>query len=72
VVGILVVSHSPDLARGLAELAGQMAGPEVRTEPAGGAPDGGLGTDEDLVQRAIKAADHGDSPTPCRSRRPAP
>lgn len=59
-VGIVVVSHSPDLARGLAELAGQMAGPEVRIEPAGGAPDGGLGTDEDLVQRAIKAADQGE------------
>jgi PTS hybrid protein len=60
VVGIVVVSHSPDLARGLAELAGQMAGPDVRVEPAGGAPGGGLGTDEDLVQRAIAAADQGD------------
>ena len=59
-VGIVVVSHSPDLARGLAELAAQMAGPDVRVEPAGGAPGGGLGTDEDLVKRAIKAADRGD------------
>jgi phosphoenolpyruvate---glycerone phosphotransferase subunit DhaM len=60
VVGIVVVSHSPDLARGLAELARQMAGPDVRVEPAGGAPGGGLGTNEDLVQRAIAAADQGD------------
>jgi phosphoenolpyruvate---glycerone phosphotransferase subunit DhaM len=60
VVGIVVVSHSPDLARGLAELARQMAGPDVRVEPAGGGPDGGLGTDEELVQRAIANADQGD------------
>ena len=37
-----------------------MAGSDVRLEPAGGAPDGGLGTDEDLVQRAIVSADQGD------------
>jgi len=60
VVGIVLVSHSSDLARGLAELARQMAGPDVRVEPAGGAPGGGLGTDEDLVQRAIANADQGD------------
>jgi PTS hybrid protein len=60
VVGIVLVSHSPDLARGLAELARQMAGPDVRVEPAGGTPDGGLGTDESAVQRAIAAADRGD------------
>jgi PTS hybrid protein len=60
VVGIVVVSHSQELARGLTELARQMAGPDVRLEPAGGAPDGGLGTDEDLVQRAIVSADQGD------------
>ena len=59
-VGIVVVSHSPDLARGLADLARQMAGPDVRVEHAGGAPGGGLGTDEDLVQRAIAHADQGD------------
>jgi PTS hybrid protein len=60
VVGIVVVSHSSDLARGVTELAGEMAGPDVRIEPAGGGPAGGLGTDEDLVQRAITAADQGD------------
>ena len=59
-VGIVVVSHSPDLARGVTELAGQMAGPDVRIEPAGGDPAGGLGTDEALVQRALAAADQGD------------
>jgi phosphoenolpyruvate---glycerone phosphotransferase subunit DhaM len=59
VVGIVVVSHSADLAEGLAALASQMAGPEVRIEPAGGLPDGSLGTDEDRVRAAIKAADQG-------------
>jgi phosphoenolpyruvate---glycerone phosphotransferase subunit DhaM len=59
VVGIVVVSHSADLAEGLAALASQMAGPDVRIQPAGGLPDGGLGTDEDRVRAAIKAADQG-------------
>ena len=58
-VGIVVVSHSADLAEGLAALASQMAGPDVRIEPAGGLPDGSLGTDEDRVRAAIKAADQG-------------
>jgi PTS hybrid protein len=60
VVGIVVVSHSSELAQGLAELAAQMAGPDVRIEPAGGLPDGGLGTDEDRVRAAIRAADQGE------------
>jgi phosphoenolpyruvate---glycerone phosphotransferase subunit DhaM len=59
-VGIVVVSHSAQLARGVVELAGQMAGPEVRIEPAGGGPDGGLGTDEALVRAAIARAQAGD------------
>jgi PTS hybrid protein len=59
VVGIVVVSHSSDLAEGLTALASQMAGPEVRIEPAGGLPDGSLGTDEDRVRAAIRAADQG-------------
>ena len=58
-VGIVVVSHSSDLAEGLAALAGQMAGPDVRIEPAGGLPNGELGTDEDRVRAAIRAADQG-------------
>jgi phosphoenolpyruvate---glycerone phosphotransferase subunit DhaM len=59
VVGIVVVSHSAELAAGLAALAGQMAGPDVRIEPAGGLPNGDLGTDEDRVRAAIRAADQG-------------
>jgi PTS hybrid protein len=59
-VGIVIVSHSSDLAKGLAELAGQMAGPDVRVEPAGGSPNGTLGTDPDLVNDAIKRAEAGE------------
>jgi PTS hybrid protein len=60
VVGIVVVSHSADLARGVAELARQVAGPEVRIEPAGGGPGGTLGTDDALVRDAIRRANQGD------------
>jgi phosphoenolpyruvate---glycerone phosphotransferase subunit DhaM len=59
-VGIVVVSHSAELARGVAELASQMAGPEVHIEVAGGAPDGTLGTDDGLVRDAIRRANQGD------------
>jgi PTS hybrid protein len=58
-VGIVVVSHSADLARGVAELAGQMAGPDVQIEAVGGAAQGGLGTDFNAVVDAIKRADKG-------------
>jgi PTS hybrid protein len=58
-VGIVVVSHSSDLARGVAELAGQVAGPDVRIETAGGGPNGTLGTDEGLVRDAIRRANQG-------------
>jgi PTS hybrid protein len=60
VVGIVIVSHSREIASGTAALAAQMAGPEVRIEAAGGAPDGGLGTDGSRVDAAIAAADQGD------------
>jgi PTS hybrid protein len=52
-VGIVLVSHSPQLAAGLTLLAGQMAGPDVHIEPAGGDQDGGLGTSDELVRAAI-------------------
>jgi PTS hybrid protein len=55
VVGIVVVSHSHEIASGTVALASQMAGPDVRIVGAGGTPDGGLGTDA-----AIASADQGD------------
>jgi len=60
VVGIVLVSHSADLANGAAELAGQLAGDAVGIEAVGGGPDGSLGTDGDRVRAAIERADRGD------------
>jgi PTS hybrid protein len=60
VVGIVVVSHSREIASGTVALAGQMAGPDVRIQAAGGTSDGGLGTDAERVRDAIAAADQGD------------
>jgi PTS hybrid protein len=59
-VGVVVVSHSPEIARGVVEMAGQMAGEDVRLESAGGDSHGTLGTDEALVRDAIRRADQGD------------
>src|ERR1700674_1716006 len=58
-VGIVLVSHSSELARGLADLVSQVAGTEVRVEAAGGGPGGSLGTSGDLVRDAIGRADRG-------------
>ena len=59
-VGLVLVSHSAELANGLAALVRQVAGPDVAVEPAGGGPDGSLGTDGDLVRAAIERANRGD------------
>jgi dihydroxyacetone kinase phosphotransfer subunit len=59
-VGIVLVSHSSELARGLADLASQVAGPEVRIEAAGGGPEGTLGPSGEVVRSAIDRADSGD------------
>ncbi|WP_033439434.1 dihydroxyacetone kinase phosphoryl donor subunit DhaM [Saccharothrix sp. NRRL B-16314] len=58
VIGLVVVSHSRQLALGVAELAGQMA-PSVRIVPSGGDGSGGLGTDYEAVGEAISQADSG-------------
>jgi phosphoenolpyruvate---glycerone phosphotransferase subunit DhaM len=58
-VGIVVVSHSAQIAAGTAELARQMAGDDLRIEAAGGMPDGSLGTDAAAIMAAITAADSG-------------
>src|ERR687896_1849942 len=58
-VGLVVVSHSAKIAEGVVELAGQMAR-DVRIQAAGGADDGGIGTDATLIAEAIAAADEGD------------
>ena len=60
-VGIVVVSHSPDLARAAVSLALQMAhGPAPRIEIAAGTSDDRLGTDAAAVAEAVIAADDGE------------
>ena len=58
-VGLVVVSHSAKIAEGVVELARQMA-ETVRIQAAGGADDGGIGTDATLIAEAIAAADEGE------------
>jgi phosphoenolpyruvate---glycerone phosphotransferase subunit DhaM len=52
-VSIVIVSHSPDVARGAADMVRQMVGDEVRVAACGGNPDGGLGTDVGAIMSAI-------------------
>lgn len=60
-VGIVVVSHSRDLARAAVNLALQMVhGPAPRIEIAAGTSDDRLGTDPTAVAQAVVAADAGD------------
>jgi dihydroxyacetone kinase phosphotransfer subunit len=58
-VGIVVVSHSAQIAAGTVELARQMAGDDLRIEGAGGTADGSLGTDAAAIMASIEAADGG-------------
>lgn len=51
-VSLVIVSHSQTLAKGVVEVAAQMA-PEVVITPAGGTADGGIGTFYDLVDKTI-------------------
>lgn len=53
-IGIVVVAHSEELARGVCEVASQMgAGEPVQIEPAGGTEDGRIGTSVEKVERAL-------------------
>ncbi len=58
-VGIVLVSHSAELAAGLRELLLQVGGGSLTIEVAGGTDDGGIGTSYDLVRAAIDKADGG-------------
>lgn len=55
-VGIVIVSHSPDVARGTADMVRQMVGDGVPLAWTGGDPDGRLGTDVAKILTAIDAA----------------
>ncbi|WP_246507586.1 dihydroxyacetone kinase phosphoryl donor subunit DhaM [Actinocrinis puniceicyclus] len=56
---MVLVSHSALIAEGTAELVRQLAGGEVAVQPAGGLPEGGLGTSIELVEQAVRTADRG-------------
>jgi phosphoenolpyruvate---glycerone phosphotransferase subunit DhaM len=55
-VGIVIVSHSPKVAEGTADMVRQMVGTTVPVAHTGGNPDGGLGTAVDGILTAIDRA----------------
>src|SRR5690348_11051984 len=58
-VGIVLVSHSAQLAAGAAHLAAQVSGGTVTIVAAGGTDDGDLGTSAAKVSEALRRADQG-------------
>ncbi|AXK33431.1 phosphoenolpyruvate--protein phosphotransferase [Streptomyces armeniacus] len=58
-VGIVLVSHSADLALGLRGVAQQIGSDTVPVVAAGGTDDGRIGTSYDLVLEAVRQADQG-------------
>ncbi|WP_268255918.1 PTS fructose transporter subunit IIA [Streptomyces mashuensis] len=60
-VGLVLVSHSREVAGATAALARALvgSGEPAPLECAGGLPGGGVGTDAGLVRRALAAADRG-------------
>ncbi len=56
-VGLVLVSHSPKIAEGTAELVRQMAGEEVEISAVGGDAEGGFGTDAERIEAAIRDLD---------------
>ena len=55
-VGIVIVSHSPKIAEGAADMVRQMVGDSVPLAWTGGNPEGGLGTDVAAIIAAIDRA----------------
>ncbi|MEU6554420.1 dihydroxyacetone kinase phosphoryl donor subunit DhaM [Streptomyces sp. NPDC046915] len=59
-VGIVLVSHSAELAAGLRLLVEQIGSDTVPLATAGGTDDGRIGTSYDLVLAAIRGVDRGE------------
>lgn len=55
-VGIVIVSHSPKIAEGAADMVRQMVGDSVRLAHTGGNAHGELGTSVEAIMAAIEAA----------------
>ncbi|MEY9854988.1 dihydroxyacetone kinase phosphotransfer subunit [Catenulispora sp. GAS73] len=58
-IGIVLVSHSAQLASGLRDLLAQIGSDRVPVAVAGGTEDGGIGTSYDRIVAAIAEADRG-------------
>ncbi|MFH0241270.1 PTS-dependent dihydroxyacetone kinase phosphotransferase subunit DhaM [Streptomyces sp. HK10] len=59
-VGVVLVSHSRQVAESVAHMAlGLAGGAAVPVAPAGGAGDGGLGTSSELITEAARRVDRG-------------
>ncbi|MEU7042234.1 dihydroxyacetone kinase phosphoryl donor subunit DhaM [Streptomyces varsoviensis] len=60
-VGVVLVSHSRDVAASTADLAKALVGTgdPAPVAAAGGLPDGGIGTSAELIRRAIADVDEG-------------
>ena len=55
-VGIVIVSHSLDIAKGTADMVRNMVGSAIPLAYCGGNPDGGLGTSIEKILAAIDEA----------------
>ena len=55
-VGIVIVSHSLDIAKGTADMVRNMVGSGIPLAYCGGNSDGGLGTSVEKIQAAINEA----------------
>jgi dihydroxyacetone kinase phosphotransfer subunit len=55
IVGLVIVSHSPKVAEGAADMVRQMVGDGVPVAWCGGNAEGGLGTDAARIMAAIEA-----------------
>ena len=53
-VALVIVSHSPLVAQGAADMVRGMVGDEVQVAFCGGNPEGGLGTDVAAIKAAIE------------------
>ena len=53
-VAIVIVSHSPRVAEGAADMVREMVGDEVQVAFCGGNPEGGLGTNVAAIKAAIE------------------
>lgn len=59
-IGLVIVSHSDKIAKGIVELCYEMAGKDVKIIAAGGTSDGRIGTDAIQIKEAIEKAYDGD------------